>query len=58
MIVMEYADGGSLRNYLKHNFSTLIWDNKYQLAYQIAKALECLHNEEILHRDLVIEHKT
>ncbi|EXX67475.1 uncharacterized protein OCT59_020687 [Rhizophagus irregularis] len=52
MIVMEYADGGSLRNYLKLNFSTLTWDNKYQLAYQIVRALECLHNEEILHRDL------
>ncbi|PKC71487.1 kinase-like protein, partial [Rhizophagus irregularis] len=52
MIVMEYADGGSLRNYLKLNFSTLTWDNKYQFAYQISKALECLHNEEILHRDL------
>ncbi|POG70972.1 kinase-like domain-containing protein [Rhizophagus irregularis DAOM 181602=DAOM 197198] len=52
MIVMEYADGGSLRNYLKLNFSTLIWDNKYQFAYQISKALECLHNEEILHCDL------
>jgi serine/threonine protein kinase len=58
MIVMEYADGGSLRNYLKHKFIDLTWDNKYQLAYQIAKALECLHNEEILHRDLVIEHNT
>jgi serine/threonine protein kinase len=53
---MEYADGGSLRNYLKLNFSTLIWDNKYQFAYQISKALECLHNEEILHCDLVIEY--
>ncbi len=51
---MEYADGGSLKNYLKHNFSTFTWNNKYQLAYQIAIALECLHNEEILHRDLVI----
>ncbi|GBB99331.1 hypothetical protein RclHR1_03490013 [Rhizophagus clarus] len=52
MIVMEYANGGSLKNYLKLNFNTLTWENKYQLAHQIAKALECLHDEEILHRDL------
>jgi len=54
MIVMEYADGGSLKNYLKNNFSGLSWKDKYELAYQIAYALECLHNEGILHCDLVI----
>src|SRR5437764_1415659 len=55
MMVIEYADGGSLKNYLKNNFSILTWEDKYRLAYQIAMALECLHNEGIVHHDLVVE---
>lgn len=51
---MEYADGGSLRNYLKENFSNLTWDDKYRLAYQLACGVLCLHNRGIVHCDLVI----
>jgi serine/threonine protein kinase len=51
---MEYANGGTLRNYLKENFSTLTWDDKYNLAFQLACAVSCLHDEGIVHRDLVI----
>jgi serine/threonine protein kinase len=53
-LVMEYADGGSLRNYLKTNFQSLTWENKCNLAYQLACAVSCLHGEGIVHRDLVI----
>ncbi|EXX77607.1 Kic1p [Rhizophagus irregularis DAOM 197198w] len=49
---MEYADGGSLQNYLKRNFGKLTWNDKYNLAYQLTCAVLCLHNEEIVHRDL------
>ncbi|CAB4396027.1 unnamed protein product [Rhizophagus irregularis] len=52
LLVMEYADGGSLRNYLKKNFSDLTWENKYNLAHQLASAVSCLHDEGIVHRDL------
>ena len=51
---MEYADGGSLRKYLKENFNSLTWENKYKLAYELACAVSCLHGEGIIHRDLVI----
>ena len=51
---MEYADGGTLRNYLKEHFDGLTWENKYKLAYQLACAELCLHDEGIVHRDLVI----
>ncbi|EXX62365.1 Skt5p [Rhizophagus irregularis DAOM 197198w] len=52
-MVMEYADGGSLRNYLEKNFtSRLTWDDKLDVAYQLAYAVSCLHNEGIIHRDL------
>ena len=50
---MEYADGGSLQKYLKVNFKNLTWEDKYKLAYQLACAVLCLHDEEIIHRDLV-----
>ncbi|CAB4479881.1 unnamed protein product [Rhizophagus irregularis] len=52
LLVMEYADGGSLREYLKQNFDNLTWNNKYNLAYQLACAVSRLHDEEIVHGDL------
>ncbi|GBC22512.2 kinase-like domain-containing protein [Rhizophagus irregularis DAOM 181602=DAOM 197198] len=52
MLVMEYANNGSLRSYLEKNFSKLTWDEKYIMAYQLACAVSCLHNEGIVHRDL------
>ena len=51
---MEYADGGSLKKYLKENFKNLTWEDKYKLAFQLANAVSCLHDEKIVHRDLVI----
>lgn len=54
MLVMEYADGGSLRSYLKNHFTDLTWDDKYGLACQLVGAVSFLHNEGIVHRDLVI----
>ncbi|CAB4477969.1 unnamed protein product [Rhizophagus irregularis] len=51
-IVMEYADSGTLKDYLKKNFNNLTWDNKYNLAYQLACGVSCLHNGGIIHRDL------
>ncbi|RGB27424.1 kinase-like domain-containing protein [Rhizophagus diaphanus] len=51
-LVMEYADGGTLRSYLKENFNKLTWDDKYNMAYQLSYAVSCLHNERIVHRDL------
>jgi serine/threonine protein kinase len=54
MLVMEYANSGNLQSYLKENFDKLTWDDKYDMAYQLACAVSCLHTEEIIHRDLVI----
>ena len=51
---MEYADSGTLRNYLEECFDDLTWEDKYNLAYQLACAVSCLHEEGIVHRDLVI----
>ncbi len=51
---MEYADGGTLQNYLKEHFNSLTWNDKFNLALQLAYAVSCLHDERIMHRDLVI----
>jgi serine/threonine protein kinase len=51
---MEYANSGSLRSYLEKNFDKLTWDDKYNMAYQLAGAVSCLHNKGIFHCDLVI----
>ncbi len=50
---MEYADGSTLRNYLKNNFNELTWNDKYNLAYQLACAVLSLHNEGIAHHDYI-----
>ncbi|GBC04578.1 hypothetical protein RclHR1_05750010 [Rhizophagus clarus] len=52
LLVMEYADSGTLRNYLSERFENLTWNNKLNLAFQLANAVSCLHDEEIVHRDL------
>jgi serine/threonine protein kinase len=51
---MEYANGGTLREYLKEHFDNLTWNNKFNMALQLACAILCLHDEGIIHRDLVI----
>ncbi|CAB4438161.1 unnamed protein product [Rhizophagus irregularis] len=51
-LVLEYADGGTLRSYLKENFNNLTWNDKYNMAYQLSCAVSCLHDEKIVHRDL------
>ncbi|GES81546.1 kinase-like domain-containing protein [Rhizophagus clarus] len=52
LLVLEYADGGSLYSYLKENFTKLEWDDKYCLALQLASAIECIHNKGIVHCNL------
>ena len=53
MIVMKYADGGTLKSYLLENFPKLTSDDKLNLARQLAKGLRSIHDEDIIHRDLV-----
>ncbi|RGB40147.1 kinase-like domain-containing protein [Rhizophagus diaphanus] len=51
LLVMEYANGDTLRTYLKKN-TKLTWKNRYRFAYQLADAVSCLHQSDIVHRDL------
>ncbi|CAG8477100.1 6924_t:CDS:10 [Dentiscutata erythropus] len=49
ILVLEYADSGALRSFLRKNFSSLTFNDKFNLALQLASAVAYLHSEEILH---------
>ncbi|GBC10312.1 hypothetical protein RclHR1_09510003 [Rhizophagus clarus] len=52
IMVLEYANQGNLREFLKNNFETLKWNDKIQMALDIVCGLKCLHFKKIIHRDL------
>jgi serine/threonine protein kinase len=54
-MVLQYANQGNLREYLKNNFGSLQWKDKIQMALDIACGLKCLHSRNVIHRDLVIQ---
>ncbi|CAB4480972.1 unnamed protein product [Rhizophagus irregularis] len=52
-LVLEYADGGTLRNYLRNNTITFEWKNQLRFAKEIASAILWLHdNTKVIHGDL------
>ncbi|RGB37300.1 hypothetical protein C1646_55809 [Rhizophagus diaphanus] len=51
--VLQYANEGNLRDYLKTKFSTLRWNDKLQIALDITRGLMYLHSEKIVHGNLV-----
>ncbi|RHZ77523.1 hypothetical protein Glove_177g16 [Diversispora epigaea] len=55
MIVREYSNNGSLRQYLRTNFQKLDWNVKLNLSKQIANALMNLHSNNIIHGKLTSE---
>ncbi|RGB24371.1 kinase-like domain-containing protein [Rhizophagus diaphanus] len=52
LFILEYADGVTLKNYLENNFYKLDWNIKLQFAIQIADAVLCIHQNDIIHCDL------
>ena len=52
-LVLEYADSGMLKSYLNEHFNELKWNDKYQLALQLANAVEFIHECDVIHLDLV-----
>ncbi|KAF0403896.1 kinase-like protein [Gigaspora margarita] len=51
-MVLQLANNGDLREYLKINFPMLEWADKLRMAREISDGLEFLHNNDIIHRDL------
>ncbi|CAG8571367.1 1780_t:CDS:2, partial [Acaulospora morrowiae] len=52
LVVFEYSDGGSLRQFLKENHETISWHTKLQLSKQLVGALMWLHSNDIVHGHL------
>jgi len=50
---LEYANSGTLSTYLNEHFGELDWHDKYQLSFQLASAINCIHEFDIIHCDLV-----
>ncbi|GBC39526.2 kinase-like domain-containing protein [Rhizophagus irregularis DAOM 181602=DAOM 197198] len=51
MIIMNYASGGDLHNYLRKNFNDITWDKKLYILWQITEGLKSIHENDFIHRD-------
>src|ERR1051325_10867924 len=51
MLVMNIMNT-DLRNYLQENHNQLIWKERIQIAHDIINALDSIHRENAIHRDL------
>src|SRR5437899_6827842 len=52
MIVMQYANNGSLLSYLDQNINKLTWKMKLQYLTSIVYNLLVIHNRQLIHCDL------
>ncbi|POG65200.1 kinase-like domain-containing protein [Rhizophagus irregularis DAOM 181602=DAOM 197198] len=52
IMVLKYADNGSLRNYLDTNYNNLNWYDKIKYLLEIASGLDGIHEKEFIHQDL------
>src|SRR4051794_25540638 len=51
MMVMGYANNGSLRHYLNHSFNSIKWEKKLDILRKIAESLNIIHVNRLVHRD-------
>src|SRR3954464_4619766 len=51
IMVMQYAENGSLRQHLNNNFNSLDWESKLCNLYFIANGLNYIHNNKLIHHD-------
>src|SRR5438876_197247 len=51
MIVMESVEC-NLRSYLQDSIENLTWLQKYKILLDISLSLECVHDSQLIHRDL------
>ncbi|CAG8514286.1 1243_t:CDS:2 [Dentiscutata heterogama] len=52
VLVLEYADSGTLSEYLLKNAKKIEWELKIQFAAQLVDAIKWLHDSDIVHGDL------
>src|SRR6266542_5800278 len=51
MMVMKYAENGSLRQHLNHSFNSMKWDEKLDILYEISGGLKDIHEKGLIHHD-------
>ncbi|CAJ0840922.1 14187_t:CDS:2 [Entrophospora sp. SA101] len=51
-MVIQYANGGSLRQYLQRNHQQLTWNDKIRIVNEIATGLYAIHQENLSHKNL------
>ncbi|CAG8644108.1 3372_t:CDS:2 [Acaulospora morrowiae] len=52
MIIMNFMEDGSLRDYIRNKFSTLTWNQKLEILYTAANGLYNIHEAKLIHQDL------
>ncbi|CAB4411387.1 unnamed protein product [Rhizophagus irregularis] len=52
MLIMEYANGGNLHNYLQKNFTNISLGEKLYILWKITEGLNVIHKKKFIHRDL------
>ncbi|PKK73810.1 kinase-like protein [Rhizophagus irregularis] len=53
ILVLEYANEGNLRKFLKKNFAFLKWNDKIQMALDITNGLTFLHSKGIIYTNIL-----
>ncbi|RHZ79725.1 hypothetical protein Glove_141g39 [Diversispora epigaea] len=51
MMVLQYAEDGNLREYLKTNFNNINWERKLYKLYSLSYRLMNIHELDIVHQD-------
>src|SRR6266540_2206697 len=52
ILVMRYANNGSLTNYLTERFEILKWEDKVEILYRIISGLKIIHQGQLVHCNL------
>src|SRR5690348_42058 len=51
IMVMQYAENGSLRQHLNNIFNSLEWVKKLSILIKIAEGLKNIHDNGLIHQD-------
>ncbi|CAI2180574.1 10151_t:CDS:2 [Funneliformis geosporum] len=52
IMVMQYINNGSIRNYLDNHFNKLVLITKLDILHNIAVGLKIIHQDGLIHKDL------
>src|SRR6266498_3930047 len=50
-MVLEYAEGGSLNNWMKKNYKNFYWLSKLNVLQNTINGIKEIHQKQLVHRD-------